>query len=183
MLAGSGHLRQLNNTFFSLGENLPVDAVLEDYGTFVWKEYKFRVLPAKGHTYGMICLIAEVDGRNVAFTGDLMTTGGKLYQLHAMEYSYGDLVGIEFTMQSILALKKENIEAAFPSHGEPINEVNADIGRLESRLEKLAGIGRLSTSGRNAFPEVETLRESSCRELPNICYGQDRIPAPISILF
>ncbi|WP_425248952.1 MBL fold metallo-hydrolase [Bradyrhizobium huanghuaihaiense] len=36
-----------SNTFFSLGENLPVDAVLEDYGTFVWREYQFRILPAK----------------------------------------------------------------------------------------------------------------------------------------
>nr|WP_256379229.1 MBL fold metallo-hydrolase [Bradyrhizobium sp. WSM1417] len=83
-----------SNTFFSLAENLPVDAV-QDYGTFVWKEYKFRVLPATGHTYGMVCLNAEVDGKKGAFIGDLMTSGGKLYQLHAMEYSYSDLVGVE----------------------------------------------------------------------------------------
>ncbi|MFK4654189.1 glyoxylase-like metal-dependent hydrolase (beta-lactamase superfamily II) [Bradyrhizobium japonicum] len=150
-----------SNTFFSLGENLPVDAVLEDYGTFVWKEYEFRVLPAKGHTYGMVCLIAEVDGEKVAFTGDLMTRGGKLYQLHAMEYSYGDLLGIEFTMQSILALKREDVEIAYPSHGAPISEVKADIARLESRLETLASIGRLLTSGSNTgFKDWQTIRES-----------------------
>ncbi|WP_316399341.1 MBL fold metallo-hydrolase [Bradyrhizobium sp. 33ap4] len=150
-----------SNTFFSLGENIPVDAILEDYGTFVWKEYEFRILPAKGHTYGMICLIVEVDGKKVAFTGDLMTSGGKLYQLHAMEYSYGDLVGIEFTMQSILALKKQDVEIAYPSHGAPIREVKADIGKLESRLERLASIGRLLTSGRSTgFKDWETIRES-----------------------
>lgn len=65
-----------SNQFFSLGTNLPVDAVLEDYGIFAWKEYEFRILPAKGHTYGMISLIAEVDGGKVAFIGDLMTSGG-----------------------------------------------------------------------------------------------------------
>lgn len=148
------------NTFFSLGANLPVEAVLEDYGTFVWKEYEFRILPAKGHTYGMICLIAEVDGKKVAFTGDLMTRGGKLYQLHAMEYSYGDLLGVEFTMQSILALKKEGAETAFPSHGAPISDLKADIEKLESRLEALASIGRLFTSGRSGFSDSKTIRES-----------------------
>ncbi|MHC1950837.1 MBL fold metallo-hydrolase [Bradyrhizobium sp. UFLA06-06] len=150
-----------SNTFFSLGENLPVDAVLEDYGTFVWREYEFRILPAKGHTYGMVCLIAEVDGEKIAFTGDLMTSGGKLYQLHAMEYHYGDLLGIEFTMQSILALKKENVETVYPSHGAPISEVDADIEKLESRLERLADIGSLRTSGRNTgFEDWQTIRES-----------------------
>ncbi|MET4324154.1 MBL fold metallo-hydrolase [Bradyrhizobium sp. RT5a] len=154
-----------SNTFFSLGANLPVDAVLKDYGTFVWKEYEFRILPAKGHTYGMVCLIAAVDGKKVAFTGDLMTSGGKLYQLHAMEYSYGDLLGIEFTMQSILALKKEDVETAYPSHGVPISEVKSDIGKLEARLERLAGIGRLFTSGRCGFKDGETLRESRLQQI------------------
>ncbi|WP_354101819.1 MBL fold metallo-hydrolase [Bradyrhizobium sp. RT5a] len=149
-----------SNTCFSLGTNLPVDAILEDYGTFLWKEYAFRVLPAKGHTYGMFCLIAVVDGEKIAFTGDLLTTGGKLYQLHAMEYSYGDLLGIEFTMQSILALKKESVETVYPSHGLPIVEVKADIVKLESRLERLANTGRLLTSGRTNFKDWETIRES-----------------------
>ncbi|MCK1615982.1 MBL fold metallo-hydrolase [Bradyrhizobium sp. 159] len=155
-----------SNTFFSLGVNLPIDATLEDYGTFLWKEYEFRVLPAKGHTYGMVCLITEVDGKTVAFTGDLMTSGGKLYQLHAMEYDYGDLLGIEFTMQSILALKKEGVHVAYPSHGATIREVKADIEKLESRLEKLASIGRLFTSGRVArFSDEETLRESRLQSI------------------
>ena len=155
-----------SSAFYSLGENLSVDAILEDYGTFVWKEYKFRVLPAKGHTYGMVCLIAEVDGKKVAFTGDLMTSGGKLYQLHAMEYSYGDLLGVEFTMQSILALKKEGVDTAYPSHGGPISEVKADIERLELRLETLANIGRLRTSGRDTgFKDWQTIRESRLQRI------------------
>ncbi|ANW03055.1 hypothetical protein LMTR13_25800 [Bradyrhizobium icense] len=74
-----------SNRFFSLGENLLVDAILEDYGTFVWKEYEFRVLPAKDHTYGMVSLIADADGRKVAFTGDLMTSGGN--SINFMQWS------------------------------------------------------------------------------------------------
>lgn len=149
------------STFFSLGENITVDAVLQDYGTFLWRGYKLRVLPAKGHTYGMVSLIADIDGQKVAFTGDLMSKGGRLYQLHAMEYGYSDLLGIEFTMQSILALKKENVQKAYPSHGDPISEVKSDIEKLESRLETLSGVGGLCTTGLNRkFDEKETIRES-----------------------
>lgn len=150
-----------SNAVFSLGENISVDAVLEDYTTFVWKQYEFRVLPAKGHTYGMVSLVAEVDGEKIAFIGDLMASGGRLYQLHAMEYAYGDLLGVEFTMQSILALKKETVRVAYPSHGSPINDVKTDVERLEARLEVLASLGRLFTSGRGSgFKDPQTIRES-----------------------
>ena len=74
------------NTFFAVGRDIPVDAVLEDYETFSWRGHRFFVLPAKGHTLGSSALLAHIDGRLVAFTGDLMAAGGKLYQLHAMEY-------------------------------------------------------------------------------------------------
>lgn len=156
-----------SSVFFSLGENLQVDAVLEDYTTFAWRDFEFRILPAKGHTYGMVSLIVTVDGRKVAFIGDLMTGGGKLYQLHAMEYGYGDLLGVEFTMQSLLALKKEDIDEAYPSHGAAVVDVERDIALLEERLEKLSTIGRLFTSGRdeNAFNESSVLRESKLQSI------------------
>ncbi|RWE21481.1 MAG: MBL fold metallo-hydrolase [Mesorhizobium sp.] len=154
------------NTFFSLAQNVTIDAVLEDYGSFVWKGYEFQILPAKGHTYGMICLIAEIDGAKVAFTGDLMMRGGKLYQLHAMEYAYGDLVGVEFTMQAIHALRREKPAVAYPSHGQPIENIEADTARLERGLAGLANLGRLFTSGWNTgFPDWETLRESKLQPI------------------
>ncbi|RWN50293.1 MBL fold metallo-hydrolase [Mesorhizobium sp.] len=150
-----------SSAFFSLGENIHVDALLEDYEIFSWKEYDFLVLPAKGHTYGMVSLVTIVDGKKIAFTGDLMSKGGKLYQLHAMEYSYGDLLGVELTMQSILALKNASVELIYPSHGAPITDVASDIEALESHLEQLAGVGKLHTAGRNnPFADTQTIRES-----------------------
>ena len=40
-------------------QNIPVDAVLEDYETFTWRGYEFFVLPAKGHTLGSSALLAD----------------------------------------------------------------------------------------------------------------------------
>ncbi len=149
------------NTFFAVGQNIPVDAILEDYETFSWRGYEFYVLPAKGHTLGSSALLVRVDGKLVAFTGDLLAAGGKLYQLHAMEYTYGSMEGVVFTVQSARALAKQAPGVCFPSHGEPISDVAGDIERLERRLMDLVELGRgMRVAGRESIPEQLFLPES-----------------------
>jgi glyoxylase-like metal-dependent hydrolase (beta-lactamase superfamily II) len=139
------------NTFFTVGTDIPVDAVLEDYETFCWRDYEFLVLPAKGHTLGSSALIVKIDGQTVAFTGDLMGAGGKLYQLHAMEYAYGGMEGMLFTLQSIQALAKHKVDVCYPSHGEPVTAVASDIHTLERRLMDCVDLGRgMRVSGRES---------------------------------
>ena len=125
------------NTFFSIGKNIPVKAILQDYEAFTWHNYKLEIVPAKGHTMGSIALVAEIDGKKIAFTGDLIYEGGKLYQLHAMEYSYGDMIGLLFTHQSIrkLAFKAPNL--CLPSHGPIIEKPGLCIKQLKHRIRRL----------------------------------------------
>src|SRR5205085_3302991 len=130
------------NTFFTAGADIPVDAVLQDYETFAWRDYQFHVLPAKGHTLGSSALLVRVDGRLMAFTGDLLAAGGKLYQLHAMEYTYGSMEGVVFTLQAALALRKRKPAVCLPSHGEAITDVEGDIDRLKNRLMDCVQLGR-----------------------------------------
>jgi glyoxylase-like metal-dependent hydrolase (beta-lactamase superfamily II) len=149
------------NTFFTVGQNIPVDAVLEDYESFSWRGYQFHVLPAKGHTLGSSALLVSIDGRLVAFTGDLMAAGGKLYQLHAMEYTYGSMEGALFTLQSIQALHKRQPAVSLPSHGAAITDVSGDVGRLERRLMECVRLGRgMRIAGRDSIPETVFLPES-----------------------
>ncbi len=162
------------NNFFSVARDLPVSATLNDYEEFTWHDYRFYVLPAKGHTQGSVALLAQIDGRLVVFSGDLMVEGGKLYQLHAMEYCYGDMTGALFTLQSIQALRDvlsgevvagRSIEAAgpplgLPSHGKSIQDLPGDIDRLEKSLIQLASLGRgLRVGGRESIPEMLYLPE------------------------
>ncbi len=148
------------NTFFTVGEPIQVDASLEDYEAFEWRDHRFAVLPAKGHTFGSSALIAEIDGRRVAFTGDLMNAGGSLYQLHAMEYMYSGLEGLAFTLQSIQALRRRDAVLALPSHGEPITDVAGDIDRLERRIADCVRLGRgMHVGGIWSRPEANFLPE------------------------
>ena len=129
------------NSFFSLAENVAVDADLEDYETFRWRDVELEIVPAKGHTYGSSMLIGHIDGRRVAFTGDLLGAGGVLYQYHALEYGYGDQQGALFTLESLQALRRHAPELALPSHGDLIEDPVGDCSRLEERLIALARLG------------------------------------------
>ena len=161
------------NTFFTVGGDIPVAQTLDDYETFEWRGHEFFVLPAKGHTLGSIALLAEIDGTLTAFSGDLMNRGGVLYQLHAMEYVYGDMLGGILTLQSIQALRDcfsgEAVAARtwpagrrlmLPSHSAPIDDPIADINRLERRLMDLMSLSRgLGVAGRFSIPEPLYLPE------------------------
>ena len=165
------------NTFFTIDRNISAAATLDDYESFEWRGHSFFGLPAKGHTLGSVGLVTEIDGRLMAFSGDLLAKGGVLYQLHAMEYGYGDMIGALFTLQSIQALRKcltggviagrtldsqvQDISPVIlPSHGDVIDDPVNDIDRLEQRLMDLVALGRgLRVGGDVIIPEENYLPE------------------------
>ena len=57
--------------------------------TFRWNKTDFFVLPTPGHTLGSITLLATIDGKKVAFTGDLMHSPGKILNLYDTQVNYG----------------------------------------------------------------------------------------------
>ena len=64
-------LYYVRNDFFSLTRNVRVAGMLRDYDTFRWNEHALFIQPTPGHTPGSITLLADIDGRKVAFSGDL----------------------------------------------------------------------------------------------------------------
>ena len=129
------------STFFTLADNVTVDAELEDYESFTWRDVQLEVVPAKGHTHGSSMLIGAIDGQRVAFTGDLLAAGGVLHQYHGLEYGYGDQQGGLLTLQSLQALRRHKPNLALPSHGEAIGDPVGDCVRLEEGLMQLARLG------------------------------------------
>jgi glyoxylase-like metal-dependent hydrolase (beta-lactamase superfamily II) len=154
------------NTFLTLPWDVPVDLELADYEIFSWRGTDLEVLPAKGHTMGSIALLSDLDHRRVAFVGDLMTDGGRLYQLHAMEYTYGSLEGIVFTLQSLQKLRKWAPDLVLPSHGDPITDPDTAIDQLEERLMQCVGLGRGMFVGSSNLAAVEGERPREEAYLP-----------------
>jgi glyoxylase-like metal-dependent hydrolase (beta-lactamase superfamily II) len=122
---------------FSLLDRIPIEGTLRDYASYSFYGHTFEVLPTPGHTVGSLSLLAEIDGRRVAFTGDLIAAPGKIWSLAATQWTYNEGEGLAATILSLLALKARRPELLLPSHGEPIADVDEAIDRTVARLETL----------------------------------------------
>ena len=128
------HLYYMRNDFNTLTENVPVTRALTDYSTFRWKDIDFFVLPSPGHTLGSITLVATIDGRRVAFSGDLMHSPGKLQNLYDTQVNYGGSEGIDLGIYSLARLREMKPELLCPSHGDPLPSPDSGIATTINRL-------------------------------------------------
>jgi glyoxylase-like metal-dependent hydrolase (beta-lactamase superfamily II) len=143
---------------FTLLEPVPVAGTLVDYATVRFGEQALTVWPTPGHTPGSITLLVEIDGRRVAFTGDLIAAPGQTWSMAATQWTYHGAEGAAAGLASLLELAERPLHAArpldllLPSHGVPINEPIPAINLLARRLREL-----LDLRGNN--PRLKTLRE------------------------
>jgi glyoxylase-like metal-dependent hydrolase (beta-lactamase superfamily II) len=128
------HLYYVRNDFFTVTENIPVERDLRDYDVFSWGPYELFVLPTPGHTLGSQTLLAQVDGKKVAFSGDLVHSPGKVTDLFSLQYNYGALDGADMAIHSLARLREAGAALVCPSHGEPFANPDAGLAELAEKL-------------------------------------------------
>lgn len=128
------HLYYVRNDFNTITENIPVARPLTDYSTFRWQKTDFFILPTPGHTLGAISMLATIDGKKVAFTGDLIYAPGKIQNLYDTQINYGGSEGIDMGIYSLARLKEQKPELLCPSHGETMADPNVAIDQTVKRL-------------------------------------------------
>ncbi len=122
---------------FSLLRSVPVSGSVTEYRPMTFGSVRVRPLPTPGHTMGSVSYVTEVDGRRVAFTGDLIYGAGKVWSLAATMWAYGELPGVASTILSLLTLREERLDLLLPSHGEPIEDVEAAIDATVAELRRM----------------------------------------------
>lgn len=127
-------LYDVKNDFFSLTKNVPVAALLRDYATFSSDGLDFFVQPTPGHTPGSITLVATVDGKKVAFSGDLMHSPGKVQTLYDLQYYYQEHEGVDLSIYSLTELTKLAPDLLCPSHGRPVSNPLPGMAELSQKL-------------------------------------------------
>lgn len=143
---------------FSILESIPIAGTLKDYEMREFVGLKFNVVPTPGHTIGSVSFILELDGRRIAFTGDLIAGVGKLWTLAATQWSYNGGEGLPATIASLLDIQEREPDWLLPSHGERIEEPREAIGLLIERLKELMGY-------REQNPRLFMLREQPFEEI------------------
>ena len=124
----------MRNDFNTVTENIPVARRLDDYSTLRWRNVEFYILPTPGHTLGSISLLATVDGRRTAFTGDLIFAPGKIVNLYDTQVNYGGSEGIDLGIFSLSRLRELKPAMLLPSHGKPMPDPDPAIGKTIKRL-------------------------------------------------
>ncbi|MFL6416486.1 MAG: MBL fold metallo-hydrolase [Bryobacteraceae bacterium] len=127
-------LYDIKNDFFSLTRNVPVARLLRDYETFHWQGLDLFVQPTPGHTPGSVSIVAQIDGKRIAFSGDLIYSPGKVQTLYDLQYYYQEHEGVDLSIYSLAALEKLKPELLCPSHGAPISEPLGAMAELSRKL-------------------------------------------------
>lgn len=122
------------NDFFAPTTNIPVDRTLADEEIFSWQGIDLRVVPAPGHTKGSIALVGEIDGRRVAFAGDVAHHAARPWTLFDLEWAYGQQTGLASLSLTLQTLAGLGLDVILPSHGEPIGNPGAVCTALNDKL-------------------------------------------------
>ncbi len=133
---------EMQSEFQSLAESLPAHARLPDFEYFRWREYSFEILPSPGHTKGSISLLVEIDGRRVAFCGDLIAAPGKVHRVHDLQWGYSQLDGVNAAAVSLRTLARTEPDWLLPSHGELMDDPTEAIERLRANLGQLYDVAK-----------------------------------------
>lgn len=156
-------MRSVDNNYdlrqdrFSMLESVQIAGSVAEYR---WKRYGARdvlTVPTPGHTVGSVTYIVDVDGRRLAFVGDLLFAPGKVWSLAATQWTYSGLEGAALTVISARNLLEAEPDVLLPSHGEPMDDPKEAINQLEPRLQALTDLRRT--------PGIINLRRSQPQDL------------------
>ncbi len=125
-----------------LAEGFRVDHVLADGDTVAWGPATVTALATPGHTDGALSYLVEVDGRTVAFTGDLIYAPGQVFELSSMQKGndiVGDYHGYMGTRDQVIAslrrVQDAGAEVLVPAHGVIMGDPRAAIDALQAQLQ------------------------------------------------
>ena len=128
---------------FKPRENIRVDRKLSDGEVFEWEDVRIEVVGTPGHTLGAASYIIEIDGTRYAFTGDMIHSAGKVWNLYSFDHRYwdGGFTGIAKDLEGLDKLLSKNVNVFLPSHGEPIEDPAYAVSLLRKRLEAIYDFG------------------------------------------
>jgi glyoxylase-like metal-dependent hydrolase (beta-lactamase superfamily II) len=149
------HLYDFHPHHLMLAESVPVARTLAPGDVFSWGPARVRALATPGHTDGSLTYLVDVDGQRVAFTGDLIYSSGRIYELHSLQKAtatvdeyHGFLGGQPTHIASLKLVREAGPHMLVPAHGEIIHEPSSAIDDLIGNLQE----------HRECYAEVSALR-------------------------
>ena len=104
-------------------KSVPVSRRLNPGDKVTWRGFEIEAVETPGATDHSLSYLAEIDGRRVAFCGNLLSGRGRVpnwFDLH-WDY-YGFTQGIDASLGSFERLRTKDPDLLLPAHGVPIDD-------------------------------------------------------------
>jgi glyoxylase-like metal-dependent hydrolase (beta-lactamase superfamily II) len=129
-----------------LAAALPASRSVRGGETIDWEGAEIRVLDTPGYTRGSITYLVRIDGKLIAFTGDLIYGDGRLLDLYSLQDAipeakiggyHGHAARLADVVKSLEKLAVEKPDLIVPARGPLIGDPAAAIERLRSRIQAM----------------------------------------------
>ena len=156
-------MRPLDNIYdlredrFTILDDVPIHDVVREYRTARYGAIDVFTLPTPGHTPGSVTYFVDIDGKRLAFTGDLIAAPGKVWSLAATQWTYTGIEGLGATMLSALDILDREPDTLLPAHGDRMDDPVGAIRPLVDRLQALIDLRspEWEVTGLRALPWLE----------------------------
>ena len=111
-----------------------------------WRGFSIRVISTPGWTPGAVTYLANVDGRKIAFTGDLIYGDGRILDLYSLQSPIREVRALGYhgfmgraaqLIESLRRVAAENPDILVPARGPIIHRPQKAIERLTERLRNV----------------------------------------------
>ena len=128
---------------FKPRSNITVHRTLAGGEFFEWEGVRIEVVETPGHTLGAVSYLAEIDGVRYAFTGDMIHSPGKVWNLWGFDHQYwdGGYKGATLTLQGLAQVLAGGAAVLLPSHGETIRDPAQAVAMLKANFEGIYDFG------------------------------------------
>jgi len=128
---------------FKPRENITVHRTLAQGEFFEWEGIRIEVVETPGHTLGAVSYLAQIDGVRYAFTGDMIHSPGKVWNLWSFDHQYwdGGFKGVTLTLEGLAKVLARRPEVLLPSHGVTIRNPVDAVAMLKENLEGIYDFG------------------------------------------
>ena len=109
-----------------------------------WEDIEIRVLSTPGYTRGAVSYVTKLDGKKIAFTGDLIYGNGQLFDLYSFQDSYQSIGGyhgyasrLGDLIKSLQIVADQNPDIIIPARGPVIYDPLPAIDTLIARIREM----------------------------------------------
>jgi glyoxylase-like metal-dependent hydrolase (beta-lactamase superfamily II) len=121
-------------------EPIRLNRTFKDLDVFTWRGWELRCLDTKGNSPGGMSYLWKLDGRWVAFSGDVMLDGARMHTWFDTEWDYGFAKGLYELIGSVSLLQSYDPAYLLPAHGKVIVQPTSQLQDYQDKLRKLAGL-------------------------------------------